>query len=684
MFKLRDYQREALTSVITSFNAGINKQLIVLPTGSGKTVIIAAILDHFKKKSLVISHRKEIINQTIKTIGSYTKSEVGSFHGDKKDLSKNYVVGSIQSCSSLTSSGKLLSQDFEVLIIDEAHHSCAKSYRGLINNHGFDTDKNKLLIGVTATPDLSNGNSLGEVYDKISYCRQITYMIENNHLSDIYGRKIRTSFNLDGVAIKNGDYEKRSLSEVINKNSRNKIIVEKYKEYVKDSGKALTFCSSIDHAKKLSKAFADGGITSSPIYGYMKLKDRVRILKDFRDGKIEVLNSVSILIEGFDMPSINTIVMARPTKSKSLYIQMAGRGLRKYTDKKRCLVLDFIDEDHNLKQPITLNIAVPECIYEVEPRIGDCSRIPMDKLEYDLSDSVRKVVDVELNLLGKEEEKSVAEIKLSKTTQDGLITALGKGIWISVTPIGYKKYFYQDGRKTIVECKEGSAVVRYIFDLYVSGDFSIGQIKDLVKSKFNKSLASSGVARVLSNKFYIGYMQSKHGLFTHNYGAIIDKSLFEAVQEVKKKRLGRTGMIIGKKKVSFKKLIRCSICGCFLTGDVKKLKHVYYRCTQSKYKHNAVTIKEEAILARIISDIENITIAEEKLDVVADHFKKNYKYLNIEKDKVKLFLNSLKLRLPEKLAMAKPEEMSKLINIVYEGIEFNGIDLLFNRRSIFK
>ncbi|MDD5651723.1 MAG: DEAD/DEAH box helicase family protein, partial [Candidatus Nanoarchaeia archaeon] len=149
--KLRDYQKEALHSIINLYNSNITKQLIVLPTGSGKTVIIAAILKFFNKKTLVISHRKEIIKQTINTIKRFCDTDVGIYLGKEKDLNHKIIVGSIQTCCI---SKELLKEQFDILIIDEAHHSAAKTYKKLIDELGFGDNSSKLLIGFTATPNL--------------------------------------------------------------------------------------------------------------------------------------------------------------------------------------------------------------------------------------------------------------------------------------------------------------------------------------------------------------------------------------------------------------------------------------------------------------------------------------------------------------------------------------------------
>ena len=257
------------------------------------------------------------------------------------------------------------------MIIDEAHHSHAKSYKKLI--HGIE---HKLLIGFTATP--RKGNL--DVFDKIVYSKDIATMIDQGYLSKVIGRKILTGVKLSGVSTSKGDYAIGELSRAIDIESRNKIIVKKFSLHAGMRKKAIAFCATISHAESLTREFKANSIKSEVIHSKLKPDLRSKRLNGLRNGRIKVLTSVGILTEGFDLPEIDTIIMARPTQIKGFYIQMAGRGLRIAKNKTDCLIMDFNDEDHSLKQVISLKaITGKETIADplkYDPKPGDTCDLP--------------------------------------------------------------------------------------------------------------------------------------------------------------------------------------------------------------------------------------------------------------------------------------------------------------------
>jgi len=617
--KLRDYQQEALESVISLSSSGVNSQLIVLPTGSGKTVVMAAVLKHFGVKALVIAHRKELIEQNKNTIEKFCGVKAGIYASGLKDLSNDIVIGSIQSCYRPGSIERLKRENFKILIIDEAHHSSAKTYRKLTNELGF-SGSGKLLLGFTATPSLSNGNTLGEIYENIAYSKQISEMIKKNHLSDVVGRKIRTGISLDAVKINQGDYSLSDLTKMIDASSRNKLIVEKYKLHANNS-KSIAFCASISHAKSLSNAFNKNKIESEVIHGKMSDIDRKAVLLNLKNGTISVLTSVGVLIEGFDMPDIKTIIMARPTKSKSLYIQMVGRGLRKAKNKKKCLILDFMDKDHNLKQAISLDIAVPFSKVETDIIEGDVCKLPIKYTTYDLSLTLKELEDKEFNIKGKKFfdntnesndnhiETSDEYIKKSISKQNsnnakiGLKIKLQRGEWSAKAPFGYKNICNPDGSKDIIINKKESAIVLQTYKLYATGNYSLRELSKKIRIEHKIDLYKSNLSNILNNPFYHGTMISKGEEYPHKYETIISKSLFDLIKKIKK----QTKPVTNKQTLtaSYKKLIYCAHCGCMITAEKQK-GHIYYHCTQSKGKHGAKWILEDKITDVFVDKLKNI------------------------------------------------------------------------------
>src|SRR5271169_2974302 len=166
---LRSYQAEAFEAIQSEFKNGINRQLIVLPTGSGKIVLIAAITKHFKKRILILVHPEELITQAAdKILKFWPETNIGICKGKQNNIKNKIIIGSIQSCSQAKRLKQLKKEKFKILIVDEAHHAASNSYQKIIHTLGFDgTDKNKLLIGVTATPTRSDKKELGNTFEKI-------------------------------------------------------------------------------------------------------------------------------------------------------------------------------------------------------------------------------------------------------------------------------------------------------------------------------------------------------------------------------------------------------------------------------------------------------------------------------------------------------------------------------------
>lgn len=368
---LRDYQEEALNSVIKELQNEIRNQLIVLPTASGKTFVMAAIVKHFDKQTLIIAHREELLQQAAKKIRQYwPEADMGFYDAETKDLNHKIIIGSVQTCCRPDNLKQLKQKGFDLLMIDETHHAPAETYQKIITELGFMGKTEKLLIGVTATPIRLDKKDLSNIFGKTVYSKTAGELIQTGDLAPVQGRRILTNFNL-GVRTRKGDFVINELATAVNTNERNNFIVSKFKEYAPDR-QAIAFCANVKHCHDLAQTFNTQKIIAKPVWGDMDKDQRKKALEDFAAGKIQVLTSCSILTEGFDEPSITAILMARPTKSKSLYIQMAGRGLRKHPGKVDCLILDFTDQYHNLNSIMSLNNIIHDARYidDTKPKTG--------------------------------------------------------------------------------------------------------------------------------------------------------------------------------------------------------------------------------------------------------------------------------------------------------------------------
>jgi len=362
---LRDYQTEAIEAVIKAHQENINRQLIALPTGAGKTIIMAAIARHYNKRVLILAHREELIIQARdKFKHVWPSANIGICKAQSKQYNNQIIIGSVQSCSQQKRLEKLKQQNFDILMIDEAHHVPATLYQKIIDVLGFKSG-NKLFIGVTATPERSDKRQLGDTFEKIVYTKTIGELIKAEYLAPVIGRKILTNISLKGVHTYSGDFNIQELSEAVNIPERNEFIVDKFIEHAHNR-KTIAFCTDVQHCKDLAHAFNKRNVKAAPVWGDMPPKKRSQILKQFKQGKIHILTSCGILTEGYDEASVTAICMARPTKSKSLYIQMIGRGLRTHPNKQNLLVLDFTDKSNNLNSIISLNTTIPEATVVTE------------------------------------------------------------------------------------------------------------------------------------------------------------------------------------------------------------------------------------------------------------------------------------------------------------------------------
>jgi superfamily II DNA or RNA helicase len=356
---LRDYQQEALEDVLSASKDGIKRQLIALPTGSGKTVVMSGIAKAFNKRTLILAHRQELIDQTVDKLRLvWPEISVGICMAERDEIDAQVVVGSVQSCCRQKRLEKLKAQGFDLLMIDECHHAIAQSYQDIINTLGFGEGTDKLLLGVTATPDR---DGLGLIFDKVTFARSISTMISSGYLSPVVGRKIQTNFTLEKIRTQNGDFAIEELAEAVNTPERNAFIVSKFKEYAHER-KSIAFCVDVQHCKDLAAAFQAEGINCQAIWGDMAGDERKRTLENLKHGRIQSVTSCGVLTEGFDESSISCVVMGRPTKSKTLYTQSVGRGLRIHLGKENCLVLDFCDRFHNLDTILSLNKSIPGAI----------------------------------------------------------------------------------------------------------------------------------------------------------------------------------------------------------------------------------------------------------------------------------------------------------------------------------
>src|SRR5215831_5438807 len=351
--ELRDYQIEALERVKKAYTEGKRRVLVSLPTGNGKTVVFASFPRHFKmkKRLLVLAHREELLIQAEKKFRAIDPDlKIGLERAEDYASSDSQVV--IASVPTLArSNGSRLSrfkpEDFSIVVVDEAHHAVADSYRSILDYFGlFSQGTSKLLVGFTATPRRGDKQGLGEVFEQVCYARDLRQMIDAGYLCHIRGWRIDTNLSLDGVQIRHGDFVESQLAKAVNVPSRNPLLPLIYRKLA-NYRRAIVFCVDVQHAKDVCQVFRDAGIRAAAVWGDMPRDERREVLSRFSEGEISVLTNCNLLTEGFDEPRINCVIMARPTKSKLLYAQMVGRGTRLHPDKTDLMVVDVADNSRH-------------------------------------------------------------------------------------------------------------------------------------------------------------------------------------------------------------------------------------------------------------------------------------------------------------------------------------------------
>lgn len=340
---LRPYQQEALQSVKDNFQKGIFKQLIVLPTGSGKTVIFSHIPQVIEDSlpMLVLAHRSELLSQaTEKILWSNPQFDIQTEKAEEvADLTGDVIVASVQTLGRSDSKRilKFPKDYFKSIIVDEAHHASAESYRRIL-----DYFNPKFLLGVTATPQRSDSIRLTDVFQEITYYKNIQDLIKEGYLSRIIGYRVKTNTDISEVETSHGDYTLSQLEDKIDNTERNTLVVKSYLQFASNK-KAVVFASGVNHAKHLAASFAQNKIPVRVVVGDTPDEERKQILLDFKNGDIKVIVNVGVLTEGFDEPSIDAIIIARPTRSTLLYTQIVGRGTRIFEGKEHCIIIDIAD-----------------------------------------------------------------------------------------------------------------------------------------------------------------------------------------------------------------------------------------------------------------------------------------------------------------------------------------------------
>lgn len=382
--KLRSYQEDAVASIFKSWDE-FDRTLLVLPTGCGKTVCFAKVIERALErnggKALVLAHREELLKQAQDKIYDVTGLTCAFEKGAESSIGTfdPIACASVQTLMRESRLNRFSPSHFGTIIIDEAHHALSESYQNILKY--FDSAK---VLGVTATPDRGDKQNLGSYFQNVAFEYGIRDAINDGYLSKIRVQTVPVKISLTDVKTTAGDFSADDLGNAIDP------YLEEISKHIPKDRKTLIFLPLIETSKRMTEFLRAIGHKAEHIDGTSI--DRAEILARFHSGECTVLCNSMLLTEGFDEPSIDCIVCLRPTKIRSLYAQIVGRGTRLYPDKDNLLILDFLWQTANHDLCHAAHLIAPKS--EIADKMREMTRggdiFDLEELEMEAETSARE------------------------------------------------------------------------------------------------------------------------------------------------------------------------------------------------------------------------------------------------------------------------------------------------------
>ncbi|KAI1099907.1 P-loop containing nucleoside triphosphate hydrolase protein [Jackrogersella minutella] len=432
---LRDYQEECIQSVLSSLSLGHKRLGISLATGAGKTIIFTQLIDRIKptadeaSQTLILAHRRELVEQAARHCTSAyphkrVEIEMGNMHASG---TADITIASVQSINSGDRIDKFDPSRFKLVLVDEAHHIVAVTYLKILEHFGLDQKRadSPSLVGVSATFSRADGLKLGSAIDEIVYHKDYVDMIGDKWLSDVVFTTVESTADISKVGRgTNGDFQTRELSNVVNTKQVNEITVRSWLAKASGRKSTLVFCVDIAHIAGLTATFREYGIDARFVTGETPNVERSEILEAFRRCEFPVLVNCGVFTEGTDIPNIDCIVLARPTRSRNLLVQMIGRGMRLHPDKADCHVIDMVSS-------LAVGIVTVPTLFGLDPSevVDEASVTDLRELktlkETGESRPARRVTFVDYD--------SVFDL-IADTSGERHIRAISQHAWVQVAP----------------------------------------------------------------------------------------------------------------------------------------------------------------------------------------------------------------------------------------------------------
>ena len=412
----RPYQQKAAAAIHREWDAGNKKTLVVMPTGTGKTIVFASIVNDQVEKGehvLILAHREELLQQASDKLKMVTGLETAleKAQNSALDSDKMVVVASVQTLSKQNGLMKYPRDYFGTIIIDEAHHTAAKTYKGILE-HFIDAK----VLGVTATPDRSDMKSLSDIFDSLAFEYKLPDAIREGYLCKINTKTIPVEVDISKVHINAGDFSAQDLGNVL----------DLYLDTIADAivrecqnRKTVIFTPLVRISKRLCNILNKRNFKTAEVNGASA--DREDVLKGFDNGEYKALTNAMLLTEGWDCPTVDCIICLRPTKSRSLYAQIVGRGTRLCEGKKNLLVLDFLwlTKKHSLCHPADIFCEDPEVAQKTTDMLADAALTGSNSQENFGSPELGLIEAIEeaQTELDEEKRKALCELEKQDTIQ---------------------------------------------------------------------------------------------------------------------------------------------------------------------------------------------------------------------------------------------------------------------------
>ena len=348
---LRPYQTDALDAIFRKWDEGQRRLLLVLPTGCGKTIVFAKCIEQLVrrgKRVLVLAHRAELLDQAADKLQKSTglRCAVEKAEQTCRGSFFRVVVGSVQTLTREKRLSQFPEDYFDAIVIDEAHHCLSESYQRVLEHFG-----EALVLGVTATPDRGDMKNLGTYFESLAYEYTLPRAIREGFLCPIKAQTIPLRLDIAGVSTSGGDFAVSELGSALDP------YLEQIAQEIARTARnrrTVIFLPLVKTSQKMRDILIRHGLRAAEVNG--QSEDRAQILADYAKGEYDILCNSMLLTEGWDCPDVNCIVVLRPTKVRSLYCQMVGRGTRLAEGKDDLLLLDFLwhTERHELCRPACL------------------------------------------------------------------------------------------------------------------------------------------------------------------------------------------------------------------------------------------------------------------------------------------------------------------------------------------